>query len=336
MRPRFHTFLLVLVLMPVASTAVAQTAARPAALQLGSTPWSPFTNAPGKPRFAIDLVQEALKRLGISADTTIVREGTLTAALLEGRFDGSPALWRDPQREEKLIYSKPYLENRLVLVGRKGFDVSAPALPALAGRRIALVDGYAYGDALQSPRGPTYVPAATVEESLQKVLAGEADYALMDELVVQYLLTNYPEQVKARLAVGTEPLLVRTLHFALRRDLPGAQSIVDRFDAELARMIADRSYHLLLKVGWMEADVDGDGRTELVPASDRAGQDAPVRRYELVTVIADKPKVEGPKRFYLGGQVYEGWKNVPERYKVIDKDRTAWGSQIAPVFSFKW
>jgi polar amino acid transport system substrate-binding protein len=336
MRPRFSTLLLALVLIHVATGARAQTAARPAALQLGSTPWSPVTNAPGKPRFAIDLVQEALKRVGISADTTIVREGTLTAALLEGRFDGSPALWRDPQREEKLIYSKPYLENRLVLVARKGYDVSAPALPALAGRRIALVDGYAYGDALQSPRGPTYVSASTVEESLQKVLAGEADYALMDELVVQYLLTNYPEQVKTRLAIGTEPLLVRTLHFALRRDLPGAQSIVDRFDAELARMIADRSYHLLLKVGWMEADVDGDGRTELVPASDRAGQDAPVRRYELVTVTADKPKVEGPKRFYLGGQVYEGWKNVPERYKVIDKNRTAWGSQIAPVFSFKW
>ena len=68
--------------------------------------------------------------------------------------------------------------------------------------------------------------ASTVEESLEKVLAGEADYVLMDELVVQYLLTNYPEEVKARLAIGTEPLLVRTLHFALRRDVPGAA--VDR------------------------------------------------------------------------------------------------------------
>jgi hypothetical protein len=29
-----------------------------------------------------------------------------------------------------LVYSKPYLENRLVLVARHGDDVSAPALPA--------------------------------------------------------------------------------------------------------------------------------------------------------------------------------------------------------------
>jgi ABC-type amino acid transport substrate-binding protein len=318
------------------TTQVTQKTSKPAALHLGSTPWSPFTNAPGKPRYAIELVEAALKRLGISAETAIVPEGTLTPALLEGRFDGSPALWRDPEREAKLVYSRPYLENRLVLVARRGDDVSAPALPALAGKRIALVDGYAYGDAFQDPRGPTYVAASTVEQSLEKVLSREADYVLMDELVVQYLLTNYPEEVKARLAIGTEPLLVRTLHFALRRNVPAAESIVARFDDEMTKMIADRSYHLLLRVGWMEADVDGDGRTELVPASDRAGQDPPVRRYELVTVTAAKAKPEGPKRFFLGGQVYEGWTNVPDRYKVMDANRTALGTQIVPVFTFKW
>jgi len=306
------------------------------ALHLGSTPWTPFTNEAGKPRFAIDLVQAALKRMGIVAETTVVPEGTLTGALLEGRFDGSPALWRDKEREDKLIYSKPYLENRLVLVARKGFDVSAPALPALAGRRIALVDGYAYGDALKVPKGPEYVTARSVEESLQMVLDGKADYVLMDDLVVQYLLTNYPEQVKTRLAIGTEPLLTRTLHFALRRDVRAAQSVIDRFDAEVIKMIADRSYHRLLQVGWIQADIDGDGRMELVPATDQAGQEAPVRRYELVTVTASPAKPEGKKRFYLGGKVYDDWGSVPEQYKVLDANKTPWGSQSVPVFSFKW
>jgi polar amino acid transport system substrate-binding protein len=340
MKPRFGVLLLAIVATGLLATeATAQTTqatSKPAALHLGSTPWSPFTNAPGKPRYATDLVEAALRRLGITAETAVVPEGTLTAALMEGKFDGSPALWRDPEREAKLVYSKPYLENRLVLVARRGDDVSAPALPALAGKRIALVDGYAYGDVLQVPKGPTYVAASSVEQSLEKVLAGDADYVLMDELVVQYLLTNYPNEVKARLAIGTEPLLVRTLHFALRRSVIGAESIVARFDAEMTKMIADHSYQLLLKLGWMEADVDGDGRTELVPASDQAGRDAPVRRYELVTVTANKPKPDTPKRFYLGGQVYEGWTNVPEKYKVMDSLKTPQGSQIVPLFTFKW
>ena len=36
-------------------------------LRLVSTAWSPFTNAPGQPRFALDLVDAALGRIGIKA-----------------------------------------------------------------------------------------------------------------------------------------------------------------------------------------------------------------------------------------------------------------------------
>jgi hypothetical protein len=61
-----------------------------------------------------------------------------------------------------------------------------------------------------------------------------------------------------------------------------------------------------------------------------------VRRYELVTVSAPAEKPAGPRRFFIGGQVYEGWTNVPDRYKQLDANRTAWGSQVAPVFTFKW
>ena len=129
---------------------------------------------------------------------------------------------------------------------------------------------------------------------------------------------------------------MRTLHFAVRRDIPGAQAIVDRFDAELTKMIEDRSYHVLLQLGWIQADIDGDGRTELVPASDQAGTSAPVRRYELVTVTATTPQPPGKLRFFLGGKVYDDWANIPDRYKVAAKDKTAWGSQVVPMFSFKW
>ena len=113
-------------------------------LELGSTPWPPFTNARGEPRFALDLVEEALVRIGVFANIVIVVEGTLTPLLLSGEFDGSAALWRDTERERVLLYSQPYLENRLILVGRHGSDVSASTLDDLAGKRVALVAGYAY------------------------------------------------------------------------------------------------------------------------------------------------------------------------------------------------
>jgi polar amino acid transport system substrate-binding protein len=328
---------LVLAVMAIGAVSVSGTA-QTKELHLASTPWSPFTNAPGQARFAIDLVHAALERIGITADTTIVAEGTLTPALLEGRFDGSAALWRDDERERRLVYSQPYLQNRLVLVGRRASDVSATTLAGLVGKRIALVGGFSYGEVSTNSKGTAYVRSRNEEESLQKVLAGDADYALMDELVVQYLIRNYPEEVRTRLALGSVPLLVRSLHFAVRRDLPDAQAIVDRFNAELRRMIADRSYHRLLQLEWIAADVDGDGRTESVPASDQVGQKPPDRRYELLTPTAAEPERQSAsnQRFYFGGQVYDSWSNVPDHYKVGSPGRTPWGSTVAPVFTFRW
>ena len=121
-------------------------------LSLVSTAWTPFTNDVGHPRFALNLAEAALGRIGANSKTTIVSATDFTTALLEGRFDGSAAAWKDAQREQALVFSQPYLENRLVLVGRRGADVSAKTLPVLAGRRIALVGGYAYGDAIELAR----------------------------------------------------------------------------------------------------------------------------------------------------------------------------------------
>ena len=145
-RIRWTTGALLLPIIAIPITAAAQGRQ----LQLVSTAWSPFTNAPGQPRFAFNLVGEALERVGIIAGTVIVDEARLTPSLLSDEFDGSAALWRDTERERALIYSQPYLENRLILVGRQGSDVSATSLADLAGKRIALVAGHAYGEAVET------------------------------------------------------------------------------------------------------------------------------------------------------------------------------------------
>ena len=53
-----------------------------AQLRLVSTAWSPFTNEPGQPRFALDLVEAGLGRIGVKTSTTIVDPSQFTSALL--------------------------------------------------------------------------------------------------------------------------------------------------------------------------------------------------------------------------------------------------------------
>jgi len=304
-------------------------------LRLASTPWSPFTNNPGKPRFALDLVHTALGRIGINAETTIIDEGRLTPALINGEFDGSAALWRDDAREKALIYSRPYLENRLILVGRAGSDVSATSLNNLTGKRLALVEGYAYGDKAKGADGPTYVPSSSEEDSIQKLLSGATDYTLMDELVVEYLLNNYATEARAKLAFGSTPLIVRTLHFAVNRKIPDAQRIVDQFNAELLGMISDRSYHRLLQLEWISADIDGDGRPEYVPRTDQVGANPPDHSYKLFSDQAAANASSGP-RFYFGGKVYSSWSSVPDAHKQPRAPGTLNDGAQFSIFTFKF
>ena len=307
-----------------------------APLRLVSTPWPPFTNEAGKPRIALNLVETALGRAGLNADTTIVEPAQFNDALMSDRYDGSAAAWKDAGRERVLVFSEPYLENRLVLVGRAGEDVSATALGGVSGRRVALVQGYSYGDAIITS-GLIPVPSRSEEDSITLLLAKKVDYVLMDELVVQYIRENHPNEARTKLSVGTTPLLKRALHLAVRRSRPDAASIVERFNAQLRGMIADRTYHRLLNVSWILADVDGDGVTELVPKSDMSGREPPKQAYSLFSTDAlNTTSAQTGPRFYVGGNIYTDWTAVPNRYKYPPPNVPDPDSRTGTIFTFRW
>lgn len=312
----------------------------PPPLALVSTAWPPFTNSAGQPRFALDLVENALGRIGLSAKTTIVSAAQFTPSLLTGPFDGSAAVWKDAERERVLLFSQPYVQNRLVLVGRRGSDVSAQALGDLKGKRVAIVEGYSYGDTIDAA-GPAFVRSRSEEDSLTRLLNGGVDYTLMDELVVQYIVSNYPKESGTRLQIGSTALLTRELYFAVRRSRPDAALIIARFNAQLTGMIADRTYHRLLHVDWIRADVNGDGVAEYVPLDDRPGPKEPEHVYSL---FAD-PKPAGPSQasqastkpgFYVGGNIYSDWASVPESYKEVNSQQPDPRRSSASIFKFSW
>jgi len=319
----------------LAAGAEAGTADAP--LRLAADVWPPYTDAEGAPRLAIDLVGEALERAGVEA-TTRIREdfAAVLGALREGELDGSPALWRSEEREAFLVFSEPYLENRLVLLGRRGSDAARADLGDLTGRRVALVHGYEYGE-LESTPGPEFVYGESERENLQRLLRGEVDVVLVDELVVHALFERQGERARALLERGTRPIVRDTLHLALRRDLPGARSILRRFDAAVREMLADGSYNRILGVTWLRADVDGDGEREMVLGGEQAaGPAAPRAGYEVFApaspeAVTDPDEAPG---FIIEGRAYDTWSQVPPEYQAPDDRTTSRPQPRIPLFEF--
>lgn len=289
-------------------------------LTLASDPWPPFTNNDEKGALALDLVKFALKRSGRDVTFEITQFTEVIDGILKKEFDGSAALWKNKEREEVMLFSEPYMFNQIILVGREGADVSADEITDLSGKKIGVVADYAYGDLMtrttvgdeDEKNGATFVTGASDQENLQKLLNNKLDYILVDALLVEYAKKHQLSQLEAKLDFGSNILFSRALHFAVRKDVPRAQEIIDGFNREIKAMATDGSYSRILELTWVKADMDGDGVMEYVLNGDKAGRLAPSTAYSLVPKSQSEMTADN---YYIDGKVYKGWDSVPNRYK---------------------
>ncbi|MEM9292745.1 MAG: transporter substrate-binding domain-containing protein [Acidobacteriota bacterium] len=290
----------------------------PARTLLASVAWPPFSADEGNERVALDIVHEALSRAGIQNETLIIEDGKVTDALKAGTYDGSAAMWRSPEREQYLLFSEPYLENQLVLVGRKGAPVKISSLSELHGTKVGIVSSYAYGSEVTEAVGPVFVPGRNDQENLDRLLAGEIDVMLCDELIVRYTLDRQGSEAAKFLDYGTTTLIRRPLHLAVRKNLPGAQALLDRFNDAVQTMLADGTFNRILRLAWIQADADGDGTLELIPHGPNAGPLPTDPTYTIATGTAE-PKLT--ERYWINGEIVD---SLPESEQDPDVQAAPW------------
>ncbi|HEU5290221.1 MAG TPA: transporter substrate-binding domain-containing protein, partial [Cyclobacteriaceae bacterium] len=209
---------------------------------------------------------------------------------------------------------------QLILVGLKGTDVSAHKLTELFNKSVAVVESYAYGVEIKEAQRVNFVKGKSDQDNLNKLLKGQVDYILVDLLLIQYLVNSQEKEVAKYLAIGGEPLFTRSLHFAIRKDIPNADRIIRQFNTEIVKMIADGTYNRILQLNWIQADVDGDGQLELVLNGDHAGVKAPSNSYSVYFQNSNAGSSNWG-RYYINGKLYNGWEEIPKEYKVAQVNK---------------
>lgn len=282
-------------------------------LKLASDIWPPFTDVESEKAFALDLVKEALARIDIKVDYEIVEFDDVIKRIDDGIYDGSAALWMSEERSEKYIFSEPYLQNQLILIGRKGSDVSAKSFDDINGKRIAVVEDYDYGAEID-PDKVQLVTGESDQQNLERLLSGEIDYMLVDDLLIQYLLKYQVNDVHEFLEIADYPILIKPLHFAIRKNYENGAEIISAFNAEVKEMIAEGTYNRILELNWITADVDGDGTMELILDGNVAGMAPPERSYGISgAAMSGKPGMNSG--YFIEGKKYSSWDDIPQEYK---------------------
>lgn len=146
--------------------------------------------------FDIDLAKEAAKRLGVEVEFRPVDWDGVILSLNKGDID---LVWNGmtitESRQEKINFSKPYLDNRQIVITQAGSEVESKS--DLAGKVVGLQMGSSSEVALNSDEA---VAASLKEvkkysnnvEALLDLAAGRTDAVVVDEIVGRYYIAKKP------------------------------------------------------------------------------------------------------------------------------------------------
>jgi polar amino acid transport system substrate-binding protein len=232
---------------------------------LANDEWPPFILGDGQQGKAEKLVCEALERSGRACTVNVEDWEEVLNKARTGEIHGIAAAWRNPDRETYLLFSEPYLTNRIVPVVRPDFDAFIKSAADLRDLRVALVTDYAYGDEIAAAAASfETVPSRSSAEALAHVREGRANVALVDELVARDHLDV--AQVNDLTALGTV-LAFRSLHFAMSRQHPEAEEILADFHRAYEVMLSDGTVNDILEVDWLATDFGQPGNVSVVMRS---------------------------------------------------------------------
>ena len=212
-------------------------------LRVTASPWSPYVsrNLPGN-GVAVSIVTAALKRAGYTSSFSLQKWPDDLKGTRLGVYDMIASIWFTEERARDLIFSDPIFENQIKLMVRNDNDVKISNPEALKGYRVGVVEDYAYTQGTYSKLPIEIIKAGTVEENLQRLLAGDIDIAVTDEQVALYTLNNKIPGGVRQIRFARDPLTTRQLRVAVSRKREDAEKLISDFNAALQGMKDDGAY----------------------------------------------------------------------------------------------
>jgi polar amino acid transport system substrate-binding protein len=187
------------------------------------------------------VAKEALRRSGLEA--RFVDEGwsRALAGVEAGEYAVLAGAWRSPERERTLHFTRPFAENRIVFVKKRGGSFTFAAMEATRGQGLSLgvTADFAYSEALEAYRFEPVVTENFVIQNLLRLQNGSIDVAVMDAAVLDYHVTTYLGQRGDGFEASERALATYGLRLAVSAARPDGEALAQRLDEALESMADD-------------------------------------------------------------------------------------------------
>ncbi len=238
---RHLLLLLVLVASFFSTTGFTQT------ISIVSSQWSPYVDDSMPERgLSAELVATALKRKGYKSTLSLDSWQRALEGVRLGVYDASCAIWKTADRERDLLYSEPYLENKISFIKKKSLQLNYQQLGDLRGYMIGVVRDYAYGEEFVQSRDLIKIPAHHIVQNLKKLEAGTIELTLGDERALNYKLQQFFPKESTTFEFVEPPLTYKNLYFAVSKANKSALKIISDFNQSIEEMKQDGSYYQIV------------------------------------------------------------------------------------------
>ena len=156
----------------------------------------------------IDLAKETAKRMGVEFEFRPIIWDKKEAELNSGRID---IIWNGlditPERQIHILYSKPYMDNRLILLVKKGRGLNIKSLQDLKGKVVATQAGsnaencVERNDAMRTSF-TNFVTYPTFSKAFKALSEERIDVLIVDEIAGRYEISKRDELELIDITIG--------------------------------------------------------------------------------------------------------------------------------------
>ena len=153
--------------------------------------------------FDIDLAKEAAQRMGVEFEFRPIDWSRKVDELNARRID---IIWNGlditPERQEHILYSKPYMDNRQILLVTADSTFNINSEYDLAGKIVGTQAGsnsetyVEYNDELRKSL-KAFRTFGSFKTGFRDLESGEVDVLIVDEIVGRYEMSKFPNKFKA-------------------------------------------------------------------------------------------------------------------------------------------
>jgi polar amino acid transport system substrate-binding protein len=191
---------------------------------------------------AVELLSHIFQRAGYTPEITFESWTRAMEGVDIGLYDALGAAWYTEERAEKFLYSKPYLESKLILLKLRADTTPYRELKHLAGKRIGIRGGYAYGVDFAAIPGLRISEENHVIQNLLKLLNGSVDLVIGDHRTLALQMHEFLGKEIHKFQVVEIPLPRRARHVAASKAIPGEDKMVAAFNSALQATLKDGSH----------------------------------------------------------------------------------------------